>query len=578
MMTNRKIAKMFETIADMLAIRGDHFHRVQAYRRAAENIRELNRDLNQLYLENKLTEIPGIGATLATKIEEILTTGQLEFYDRLADEIPPSLTNVLRIEGLGPKRVKQIYDNLGITTVADMSRAAESGKLGELPGLGKKTEERILKGIRSLVEHGDQGTPLGVALPIAEKILEELEQLDGVLKTAVAGSLRRRRETIGDIDLLIAAIDPKPIMSFFCQMQNVETVLGSGSTKSSVVLLNGMQVDLRVLPADRWGTLLSYFTGSKAHNVRLRELAIKRGLSLNEHAFTPIDGSDPLLCQNEQQIYETLDMPYIPPVLREDRGEIEAALRNDLPNLVGANDIRADLHVHSNWSDGRMSILEMAKAAKMRGLEYMVISDHSVSLGIANGLSVARLSQQTEEIRDVNEELGPGFRVFHGTELEIRADGTLDYPDNILSRLDFVIASLHVSLRQPRGQIMDRLFQAVENPHVDMIAHPTGRLIPDRQGADIDMEAFLVAAARTNTIVEINANPQRLDLKDIYVRRAIDLGIKLAINSDAHHADHFDFMHYGIAVAQRGWAPASVIVNTWPVETFQSYIRHSSRS
>jgi DNA polymerase (family 10) len=270
-------------------------------------------------------------------------------------------------------------------------------------------------------------------------------------------------------------------------------------------------------------------------------------------------------------------MPFIPPIIREDRGEIEAALRDDLPDLVEVDDIKADLHVHSNWSDGRMSILEMAKAAKKRGLEYIVICDHSVSLGIANGLSVDRLAQQVEAIREVNEEMGPDFRVFQGTELEIRADGTLDYSDNILSQLDFVIASLHVSLRQPREQIMNRLLQAVENPHVDMIAHPTGRLIPDRLGADIDMETFLEAAARTDTIVEINANPQRLDLKDLYVRRAMDLGVKLAINSDAHHSDHFDFMHYGIAVAQRGWAPAAVIVNTWPVETFRAYLRNASR-
>ncbi len=563
---------MFEKIADMLAIRGDHFHRVNAYRKAAENIRELNRDLNQLYLEEKLTEIPGIGATLALKIEEMLTTGQLEFYVRLSAEIPPELTELLRIEGIGPKKVKQIYDNLGVTTVSELKRAAESGELGGLPGMGKKSEERILIGIQNLKLHGDRRTPLGTALPIAEQILSELKQLTGVTNAAVAGSLRRQRESIGDIDLLVAAVDPQPIMDYFCHMQNVETILGSGSTKSSVILLNGIQVDLRVLPEEKWGTLLSYFTGSKAHNIRLRELSLKQGLSLNENAFEPVDGSPPIYCPNEKQIYETLGLPYISPRLREDRGEIEAALEDKLPELVEVNDLRADLHVHSTWSDGRMSIRQMVDAARARGLEYIVISDHSESLGIANGLSVGRLRKQAEEIRKVNEGLGSDFRVLHGTELEIRADGSLDYPDEILSELDFVIASLHISLRQAREQIMERLFNALNNPHVDMIAHPTGRLIPDRQGADVDMDAFLDAALRTNTIVEINANPQRLDLQDIYVRRAVDLGINLAINTDAHHSDHYDFMKYGMAVAQRGWAAPSNVVNTWPIESFLSYI------
>lgn len=571
-MTNREIAAMFEKIADMLAIRGDHFHRVNAYRRASENIRELNRDLNQLYLEGKLTEIPGIGETLATKIEEMLQTGQLEFYHRLANEVPPSLTEMLRIEGVGPKRVKQIYESLGITTVEELEHAADSGRLGRLPGMGKKSERKILLGIKNLRKHGDDRTLLGVAFPIAKQILAELESLDGVIKTEVAGSLRRQLETIGDIDLLVAAADSDPIMSYFCQMDNVETVLGSGSTKSSVILLNGLQVDLRVLPMEKWGTLLSYFTGSKAHNLRLRELALKQGLSLNEHNLKPVSGGTPILCESEEQVYNTLGLPFIPAVLREDRGEIEAALQDNLPDLVDLRDIKADLHVHSDWSDGSMTIRELVVEAKKRGLKYLAITDHSISLGIANGLSKERLLKQSELIREVDEESGPDFHLFHGTEMEIRADGRLDYEDEILSQLDFVIAALHVSLRQPREQIMYRLSLAIRNPHVDMIAHPTGRLLGDRQGADINMEEVLETAARTNTIMEINANPQRLDLQDIFVRRALDLGVKLAINTDTHHSDHFDFMQYGVSVAQRGWATASDIVNTWPVEKFRAFL------
>jgi DNA polymerase (family 10) len=379
------------------------------------------------------------------------------------------------------------------------------------------------------------------------------------------------RETIGDIDILVAAPEAEPIMTYFCTMPRVESVLGSGVTKSSVVLVNGMQVDLRVLPGERWGTLLSYFTGSKYHNVRLRQLALDQGLSLNEHAFTPQDGGSEILCASEEEVYGRLNLPYIAPTLREDKGEIEAAIEDNLPLLVETSDMVADLHMHSTWSDGQMAILEMARAAKARGYDYIVITDHSVSLGIANGLSIDRLRQQAAEIRKADEEMGPAFRVLQGTEMEIRADGTLDYPDEVLAELDFVIASLHVGLRQPREQVMQRILTAINNEHVDMIGHPTGRLLPDRPPADLDMEEVLTAAAATRTIIEINANPQRLDLQDIYVCRAIELGVKLAINTDAHHSDHLDFMHYGVAMAQRGWATPKDVVNTWRLKGLQDY-------
>ncbi len=571
-MNNRQIAQTFSDVADMLSIRGDNIHRVLAYRRAAEAVENLSRDINQVYAEGTLTEISGIGQTLADKIEEMLTTGRLEFYDRLAQEIPPSLVEMLKVDGLGPKRVKQVYEVLGVATLAELTAVAQQGKLKELPGMGAKSEAKLIKAIEALARHGDDRSPLGTAWPIAQEILAELAKLDGVSQTAVAGSLRRMKESIGDIDLLVAAEESTAVMDTFVNLPQVESVSGHGSTKSSVTLVNGLQVDLRVLPAERWGTLLSYFTGSKDHNVRLREMALKKGLSLNEHAFTPGDGHEEIICATEEAVYQALDLPYILPTLREDRGEIEAALAGKLPDVIRSEQIMSDLHMHSTWSDGKFSILEMAKTAQARGFTHIAITDHSASLGIANGLSIERLQQQASEIEAANEAMGVDFTILHGTEMEIKADGTLDYPDEILAGLDFVIASLHVSLRQPREQVMDRILNALHNPHVDMIAHPTGRLLPDRPGADLDMEQVLVTAVATNTIIEINANPNRLDLRDNHVRRAVELGVKLSINCDAHHTNQFDYLHYGIATAQRGWATAVNVVNTWPLEKLLAFI------
>lgn len=576
-MNNREVAQLFADVADMLSIRGDIIHRVLSYRRASEAIQELGRDINQVYAAGELTDIPGIGKTLAEKIKEMLTTGRLAFYDKLAQEIPPSLVEMLKVDGLGPKRVKQVYETLGITTLAELNEAAQAGKLRDLPGLGAKSEAKLVKAIEALARHGDDRMPIGEAWPLAQEILAELEKLEGVQKTAVAGSLRRMKESIGDVDLLVAADEAAPIMDYFVNMPRVESVSGHGPTKSSVVLHNGMQVDLRVLPVDRWGTLLSYFTGSKDHNVRLRELALKQGLSLNEHAFTPTDGasgasSAEILCDSEEKLYDVLNLPYILPTLREDRGEIEAAREGHLPDVIGIEQIVSDLHMHSTWSDGKMTVLEMAQAAQARGFQYIVITDHSKSLGIANGLNEERLWRQAEEIAVANKAMGSDFRILHGTEMEIRADGTMDFADEVLVKLDFVIASLHVSLNQPREQVMGRLLNALHNPHVDMIGHPTGRLLPDRPGADLDMEAVLETAVTTQTILEINANPSRLDLRDSHVRRAIELGAYLSINCDAHHVDHFELLHYGVATAQRGWATAENIVNTWPLPKLLQFL------
>lgn len=576
-MTNREIAEIFALIADMLAIRGDNVHRINAYRRAAESVSGLSRDINTIAEDGDLTDIPGIGATLAEKIEELLETGKLAFYEKLAQEVPPQLVELLRVEGLGPKRIKAVYEKLDVTTLEGLRQAAESGQLSALSGFGKRTEQNVIKSLDALERHGDDRTLLGVAWPVAQELLGELEALPQVLQAEVGGSLRRSRETIGDIDLLAAAEASEEVMEAFVSLPQVESVIVRGPSKTTVQLHNGLQADLRVLPPERWGTALSYFTGSKDHNVRLREMALKKGFSLNEHAFRPMVDGEPttegeITCSTEEEVYAVLDLPYIPPRLREDRGEIEAAHRGELSDLVELGDIAGDLHMHSTWSDGKLSILAMAQAARERGRQYIAITDHSRSLGIANGLSIERLQAQAEEIRQANEEMGGDLVMLHGTEMEIRADGSLDFPDDVLQELDFVIASLHVSLSQPRAQITARALAAIENPHVDMLAHPTGRLLPDRIGADLDIEKVIQAAVETGTILEINSNPQRLDLRDTHVRRAVELGAFIAINTDAHRAAELDLLHYGIAVAQRGWVTAERVVNTWSIERLRGLL------
>ena len=576
-LTNREIAEKFEIIADLLQIKGENVFRVNSYRNAAETIRDLPRDIHTIHEEGKLTELPDIGKTIATKIEEMLTTGELEFYTRLTAEVPVGLVDVLHVNGVGPKKAKLFWDELDINTVEGLAAAAHEGKLQNLPRMGAKSEQKIIEGIEALSRRTDR-ISIGIALPLATSILEDLLQLPETLKGDVAGSLRRRRSTIGDVDILIASENAKPIMNAFVQRQDVARILGHGSTKSSIELLQGLQVDVRVLPPERYGTALSYFTGSQQHNIRLRELALKQGLSLNEHSFTPVDDASDegkeILCATEEEVYETLGLPWIPPEIREDRGEIEAAQQGKLPHLIHIEDLRADLHMHSTWSDGKRTIREMANLAKERGLSHIVITDHSQSLGIANGLTVERLMEQQQEIRAVDAEMGDDFRVLQGTEMEIKADGTLDFPDEVLAQLDVVIASLHVGLRQPREQVTERLLNAIKNPHVDIIGHPRGQLIPEREPADLDMDAVFDAAKKHDTALEINANPRRLDLDEVYARRAQELGIKLSINTDAHDADHLELAHYGVSSARRGWIEKDTVINTWSTEQFLDWVNH----
>jgi DNA polymerase (family 10) len=550
-------------------------YKILAYRRAAESLQTHSREAYELWQESHLTDIPGVGKAIAEKIDELFTTGQLGFYDKLVAELPPSLVELLRVPDLGPKKAKMFWEQLGITSLAELEAAAREGKLRDLPGMGEKSEAKVLAGIESLARRTTRN-PLGKAWPVAQSIVAQLRPIPGVERVEVAGSLRRMRDTIGDLDLLAAAGASAELMEVFIHLPGVVRVLGSGETKSSIEFHDGLRAQLWVHTPERFGTALQYATGSKDHNVRLREIALKKNLSLSDQSFLRQDGSE-LLCATEEQVYQTLGLPWIPPELREDRGEVQAARASKLPHLIELADIRSELHSHSTWSDGRRTIREMAQAARERGRAVLAITDHTPSLGITGGLTPEKLREQRAEIDAVQAELGDSIRLLQGAEVEIRADGSLDYSDEVLASLDIVIASLHVGLRQPRQQVTARLLNAIRNPHVDLIGHPTGRLIPNREGADLDMEAVLAAAAESGVALEISASPERLDLNDIHTRRAIGLGIPLSINTDAHRPEELDLMHYGVAVARRGWAEAADVINTWEVERLLAWLHERSQ-
>ncbi|WP_376789803.1 DNA polymerase/3'-5' exonuclease PolX [Thermoflexus sp.] len=576
--TNQEIAQILENIADMLEIQGEIPYKVMAYRRAAENIATLGRDIYDLWREGALRTIPGVGEAIEEKIDQLLRTGRLELYERLKSEIPQSLLEMRQIPEMGPKRIKAVWEKLGITTVEELEEAARAGKLRSLPGFGAKLESKILAGIEAVKRRKITGrVPLGVAWPLAHEILSALREVPGVQQLAAAGSFRRMKDTIGDLDFLVAADNPDAVMERFTTLPIVETVLLKGSTKSSVRLRTGLQADLRVIEAARWGTALQYFTGSQQHNIQLREHALKRGYSLSEYALTQVETEKEILCATEEEVYSHLGLAYIPPELREGRGEIEAALEGRLPRLIEIEDLQGDLQVHSTWSDGQASIQEMAQAAKARGYRYMLLTDHSQSLGVAKGLTPERLWEQRREIEAVNTELGDGFRVLHGAEVEIRADGSLDYPDEVLAALDLVVASVHTGLRQDRERVTARFLAAIRHPYVHIIAHPTGRLLGEREGADADWEAILRAAAETGTLLEINANPARLDLPDVLARRALELGCKLVISTDAHSPGEFDLIHFGVAVARRAWATPKDVANAWPLEQLLAWAKEKPR-
>lgn len=571
-MNNRQLADTFTLIADLLEIKGEIIYKTLAYRKAAESLTSLGRDAKEYWKEGALKDIPGVGQAIADKIDELLRTGELEFLQKLEAEVPPGLADWLGVPGLGPKKIALIWKELGITKLSELEKAARAGKLRGLPGMGEKSEAQIIAGIESLARRSGR-IPLGRAWPLAQQIMGVLRDVEGVVAAEPAGSLRRMRPTVGDLDILAAAKESGPVMEAFTSLPGVMRVLGRGETKSSIEFNDGVRAQLWVLPPEKFGTALVYATGSKDHNVRLREFALDQGLSLSEHALTKTDGSGEITCATEEEVYETLGLPWIPPELREDRGEVKAAREGKLPDLIELEDIRADLQVHSTWSDGKLSMLEMAKAAAKRGIRVIAFTDHSVSLGVTGGLSMERHAEQQVEIEAAQKELGDSIRILHATEVEIKADGSLDYPDEFLASLDLVVASLHTGLRQPREKVTRRMLNAIRNPHVDIIGHPTGRLIPEREPADLDMEAVLTAAAESGVALEINAHPSRLDLDDVYARRAKELGIPISINTDAHSEADLDMLHFGVATARRAWLTAEDVINTWPTEKLLAWLK-----
>ncbi len=572
---NAEIASLFERIADLLEIRGENVFKVNAYRRAAENIRETGRPLSEIRAEGTLRQVPGVGEAIAEKIEEILDTGKLGFYERLREEVPESLLELLEVPDMGPKRVGLVWKSLGVTDLAGLAAAAADGRLKELPGLGEKSEAKIRKGLEDLASRKIAvRTPLGTAWQLAEEVREILLGVPGVQRLEAGGSLRRMKETVGDLDFLTAAADAGPVMDRLAESPLVEEVLLRGPTKMSVRFRGGVQGDLRVVERARWGTAWQYFTGSQAHNVLLRELALKKGYSLSEYALKREDGSE-LLCAEEEEVYGALGMPWIPPEMREGRGEIEAALKGRLPRLLEKSDLKGDLQSHTTASDGRAALEEMARSALERGLEYLAVTDHSQGLAVAGGLSPEELLAQCREIRALQGSISGEFRLLCGTEVEVRSDGSLDFPDGLLEKMDLVVAAVHSALSGDRQKVTGRFLSAVRHPFVHVLAHPTGRLLAGkgRAGADADWDRVFAEAAATGTALEINASPMRLDLPDALARRALELGCLFAVNTDAHAPEQFDFLRFGVAVARRAWIPPERVVNTWEADRLLEWAR-----
>ncbi|MBI5952563.1 MAG: DNA polymerase/3'-5' exonuclease PolX [Chloroflexi bacterium] len=572
MMNNRQLADTFTLIANLCEIKGEVIYVILAYRKASENLMTLGREASEYWKEGKLRDIPGVGKAIAEKIDELFSTGELGFLERLKEEVPASLADWLQVPGLGPKKIALIWKTLNITTLTELEAAAKNGQLRSLPGMGAKSENAILEGIASLARRSGR-IPLGRAYPLAQEIVATLKRVKGVVAAEPAGSLRRMRSTVGDLDILVAAKDSSAVMESFVNLPGVSRVLGKGETKSSIEFTDGVRAQVWVHPPEKFGTALQYATGSKDHNVQLRQIALAKGLSLSEHSLTKTNGRGEIFCATEEEVYERLGLPWIPPELREDRGEVAAAKAGTLPKLIEVRDIKADLQMHSNWSDGKLSMLEMAQAAMKRGMKVIAFTDHSASLGVTGGLKIEDHKKQAAEIKKIQKQLGNGILILHATEVEIKADGALDYPDEFLATLDLVLASMHTGLRQPREKATQRMISAICNQHVDIIGHPTGRLIPDREGADLDMEAVLNAAAETGVALEINAHPSRLDLDDVYARRAKELGIPISINTDAHSEDGLDVLFYGVATARRAWLTKEDVINTWSTKKLLAWLK-----
>ena len=573
-MNNAQIAEVFQDIANLLEMKGDKPFTIRAYQRAARTIERLPMELDDMLRQNQnLQEIPGIGKAISDKIAEMTNTNSLAYYDRLKAEFPDGILEVLEIPGLGPKTVKRIWHELDITTVAQLEIAAQDGRLAALPRLGKKTAENIARQIQ-FQRSKTSRMPIARAQPVCDRLLAALTNAcPSIRRLQPGGSIRRCEETIGDIDLVCVAADPAQILDTFVNLPNVADILGHGDTKASVYLTDGIQVDLRVVSDDHhYGALLQYFSGNLQHNILLRDRANSLNLSLNEYGITHRDTGEITHFPDERSLYAHLGLQYIPPELRQGVGEVKAALNNEIPNLVQLPHIKGDLHDHTDWSDGRDTMDEMILAAKQRGLEYLAITDHSVGRAIANGLSPERLQAHAAQVRRAEHRIG-GINLLCGTEMDIRADGSLDYDDHILEQLDWVIASVHSAMNQDAPIMTERIIAAMRNPHVDAIGHLSTRLIGDRPPVSADYEAIFQAAAQTGTALEINASPERLDLKDAHAARARQLGIPLVISTDAHATESLNNTRYGIGVARRAWCQPNDILNTMPAAEFLDWLR-----
>src|SRR6056297_543151 len=574
MIKNIEIANIFDNIASILKIKNENRFKIRAYERVAATIENFPMEVETIYRAGQLDEIPGVGEAIAKKIEELIETGKLEYYENLKKSIPSGVLELLKVSEVGPRKAKLFYEELGIDNVDKLEKAAREHKLENLPGMGKKAEENILRGIE-LYNRREKRALLGVALPIAEEIIDRLKSLKEVNQIDIAGSLRRRKDTIGDIDILVTSKQPEKIMNKFTHLPEVKEILAEGLTKSAILTQQNIHVDLRVVEPDSFGAALQYFTGSKAHNVRLREMAIKQGLKINEYGVFQTKDDKKVAGKEEQEIYQKLGLPFIMPELREDRGEFEAAQKNQLPELVTMEDIKGDLHIHTNDSDGLNTIEEIVKEARKRGYDYIAMTDHSQSLSIAGGLNEKRLKEQIERIEKINQSLND-LVVLKGIEVDIKSDGTLDFPDSLLEKLDIVIAAIHTGFKQEREQIMDRLTRAMKNPHVNIIAHPTGRIIGYREPYAVDMQEIIRVAAKTNTALEINASPERMDLNDIYVKSAKEKGVLLSIGTDAHQLSSLDNMAYGISYARRRLLKKNYLFNIFSLSEIKLKLKKES--
>jgi len=566
---NHEVALLFGKIADVLELKGENTFRINSYRKAARVIEDLTEDIEVLAREDKLTNIPGVGKGTADKIVEYLNTGKMSKYEEATKGISEETVELMQIPGLGPKTVAMLHKELGIINLSDVENAIHAGKLKGLFGMGEKKIENIIKGIE-LYKTSQQRISIGMAYPVVMRIIERLKKNPKVKEIQAAGSLRRMKETVGDIDILATGSDGAEIIKSFVAMPGVTLILASGSTKGSVRLEEGVQADLRVVNEDEYGSALQYFTGSKEHNVHLRELAKKKGYKISEYGI--FEGEKKLGGRYESDIYKKLGMDWIPPELRENRGELEAAIEKRLPKLIEYSDIKGDLHNHSDWSDGNCTFEEMAEHAVKRGYKYMVVSDHSKSLHVANGLTDDRLLKEIEEIDKLNEKL-KGFALLKASEVDIKTDGTLDFSNKILEKLDIVIASIHSGFKQEKEKITKRMIDAIHNPYVNIIAHPTGRLISKRVGYDVDIEKVMEACAETGTALEINCYYDRLDLNDVYCKKAKEMGVKIAISTDSHYVDQMWMMELGVGIARRGWLEPQDVINTYSLDKLMAFCR-----